>query len=81
LRTRTTKLLGVVISTITNPIFTRIVSTIEEKAHQAGYEVILAHTENNPAREETVIRRLLARRRRRVAGKAERAQAHAPALD
>ncbi|TAL04978.1 MAG: LacI family transcriptional regulator [Verrucomicrobia bacterium] len=62
LRTRTTKLFGLVIPTITNPVFTRIVAALEEQAHQAGYDTLLAHTDNTPAREETVIRRLLARR-------------------
>jgi LacI family transcriptional regulator len=62
LRTRTTRLLGIVISAVTNPIFARMLLALEERAHQLGYDVILAHTLNIPEREEAVIRRLLSRR-------------------
>jgi LacI family transcriptional regulator len=62
LRSRRTKLFGLVISATTNPIYARIVMAIEEQAHELGYEVILAHSLNIPEREEMVIRRLLARR-------------------
>lgn len=62
LRSRTTKLFGVVISSLANPIFNRVIRAIEEHAHQAGYEIILCHTWNNPEREETCLRRLLSRR-------------------
>ncbi len=62
LRSRTSRLLGVVISSITNPLFTRVVRAIEEQAYQAGYDVIIAHTFNDTAREHTCIRRLLSRR-------------------
>ena len=62
LRNRTTKLLGLVISAATNPIFARVVMGIEDQAHELGYDVITAHTLNIPEREEQVIRRLLSRR-------------------
>jgi len=62
LRTRTTKLFGLVISAMTNPIFARVVMAIEERAHELGYDVILSHTLNLPEREDTAIRRLIARR-------------------
>jgi len=62
LRTRTTKLFGLVISAMTNPIFARVVMAIEERAHELGYEVILSHTLNIPEREDTAIRRLISRR-------------------
>jgi DNA-binding LacI/PurR family transcriptional regulator len=62
LRTRTTKLFGLVIPSITNPIYARIVFAIEERAHELGYDILLAHTHNLPAREETCIRRLMSRR-------------------
>jgi DNA-binding LacI/PurR family transcriptional regulator len=62
LRTRTTKLFGLVISSITNPIFARIVFAIEERARELGYDVLLAHTQNMAGREEDCIRRLLSRR-------------------
>ena len=62
LRTRTTKLFGLVISAMTNPIFARVVMAIEEQAHELGYEVILSHTLNLPEREDSAIRRLMSRR-------------------
>jgi DNA-binding LacI/PurR family transcriptional regulator len=55
-------LFGAVISSITNPIFTRVVRALEERAHAAGYDLFLAHTYNDTAREERCIRRLLSRR-------------------
>ncbi|MGI8966171.1 MAG: LacI family DNA-binding transcriptional regulator, partial [Limisphaerales bacterium] len=62
LRNRTTKLLGVVIPTVANPIFAQIVLAIEESARPLGYDIILAHTLNIPEREESHFRRLLSRR-------------------
>lgn len=62
LRTRTTKLFGLVIPASTNQNFSRVVMAIEEQAFDLGFDVILAHTLNNEKREETIIRKLLARR-------------------
>jgi LacI family transcriptional regulator len=62
LRTRTSKLFGLVISSMTNPIYSRVVLAIEEGAHALGYEVLLAHTLNVPEREEACIRRFISRR-------------------
>jgi LacI family transcriptional regulator len=62
LRTKTTKLFGLVIPSVTNPIFARIIFAIEERAYELGYDVLLAHSLNKPEREEACLRRLLARR-------------------
>jgi DNA-binding LacI/PurR family transcriptional regulator len=62
LRTRTTRLFGLVFSSLTNPIYSRIVLSIEERAYEMGYDVLLAHTLNIPEREEACIRRFLSRR-------------------
>src|SRR3989454_6247583 len=62
LRTRTTKLFGLVIPAMTNPVFSRVVMAIEERAYELGYEVILSHSLNLPEREDRVIRRLISRR-------------------
>ena len=62
LRNRKTKLFGLAISSMTNPIYSRVVVAIEEKARALGYDVLLAHTLNIPEREETCLRRFLARR-------------------
>jgi DNA-binding LacI/PurR family transcriptional regulator len=62
LRSRTTKLMGLVLPTVANPVFVRTIVAIEEGAHQWGYDLILAHSLNIPEREEACIRRLMARR-------------------
>ncbi len=56
------KLFGLVIPSITNPIFARTFYAIEERAHELGYDILLTHTHNLPDREEVCIRRLLSRR-------------------
>lgn len=62
LRTRTTKLFGLVISTIANPIYARTAMALEERAHELGYGLILTHSLNDTEREAVCIRRLLSRR-------------------
>lgn len=62
LRTGTTRLLGLAIPSFTNPIFSRIVLAIEERAFELGYDVLLSHTLNTPEREEACLRRFLYRR-------------------
>ena len=62
LRTRLTRTIGLVIPTVTNPLFARGIVAVEEQSYELGYEVILAHSLNDPTREEAVIRRLLSRR-------------------
>jgi len=62
LRTRTTKLLGLAISSLNNPIFSGVVLAIQERAYELGYDVLLANTLNVPEREEACIQRFLARR-------------------
>jgi LacI family transcriptional regulator len=47
---------------MTNPVFSRVVVAIEERAHQLGYDVLLAHSFNIPEREEACLRRFLSRR-------------------
>ncbi len=62
LRTKTTKLFGLIIPSITNPIYARIVVAIEDRAHELGYDILLAHSLNQPEREENCLRRFLSRR-------------------
>jgi DNA-binding LacI/PurR family transcriptional regulator len=62
LRTKTTKLFGLVIPAATNPIYARVLLAIEERAQELGYDVLLAQTQNQPEREELCLRRLLSRR-------------------
>jgi DNA-binding LacI/PurR family transcriptional regulator len=62
LRTKTTKLFGLVIPATTNPIYARIVFAIEERAHELGYDLLITQTLNQPEREDACLRRLLSRR-------------------
>jgi DNA-binding LacI/PurR family transcriptional regulator len=62
LRTKTTKLFGLIIPSSTNPVYARIIVAVEERAHELGYDVLLAHSLNKPEREEACIRRFLSRR-------------------
>ncbi len=62
LRTKTTKLFGLIIPSSTNPIYARMVVAIEERAHELGYDILFAHSLNKPEREELCIRRFLSRR-------------------
>ncbi len=62
MRSGTTKLMGLIIPSVANPVFARVILAIEEKAHQAGYDLLIAHSLGQPEREEAAIRRMLARR-------------------
>ena len=62
LRNRKTKLLGLLIPSLANPIFARLVLAIQERAFELGYDILLGYTLHNPEREETCIRRFLSRR-------------------
>lgn len=62
LRNGTSKLLGLIIPSITDPLFTRMVSAIESRTRALGYDLLLAHTMNLAEREEGSIRRMLSRR-------------------
>jgi DNA-binding LacI/PurR family transcriptional regulator len=62
LRTRTTKLFGLVISSMTDPVYARVILAIEERAHELGYDIMLMHTLNSTEREDACVRRLLSRR-------------------
>jgi len=62
LRTKTTRLFGLLIPASTNPVYARMVMAIEEHAHELGYDVLLAHSLNKPEREEQCLRRFLSRR-------------------
>jgi DNA-binding LacI/PurR family transcriptional regulator len=62
LRNRTSKLFGLVIPSLANPIFARLVLAIQERAYDLGYDVLLGYTLHNAEREESCIRRFLSRR-------------------
>ena len=62
LRTKTTKLFGLVVPATTSPVYARMVLAIEERAYELGYDLLIAHTLNKPEREDLVLRKLLSRR-------------------
>lgn len=62
LRTRATRLIGLVIPAVTNPIFARLILAVEDQIHAMGYNLLLCHTLNQVDREEQVVRQLIARR-------------------
>lgn len=62
LRTRNTRLFGLVAPSVTDPLVSRSLLAIQTRGAELGYDVLLACTLNQPEREEESIRRLLARR-------------------
>src|SRR5437667_834626 len=62
MRTRTTKLFGLAVPSLTSPIYSPVVHAIEERAYEMGYDLLLAQTLDIPEREEACIRRFLSRR-------------------
>jgi LacI family transcriptional regulator len=62
LRTRRSGLVGVVLPDLTNPVLPAIVRAIEETLWRRGLAVLLADTDNDPAREGEVVDQLVARR-------------------
>ena len=62
LRNRTSKLFCLVIPSMTNPLYARMVGAIEERTREFGYDLLLAHTLNMTEREESSVRRLLSHR-------------------
>jgi DNA-binding LacI/PurR family transcriptional regulator len=57
-----TRIFGVIISQITNPFFPELVQAFETVAAQNNYEILLSSTENDPARMEHAVRRMIERR-------------------
>ena len=56
------RLLGLVVSEITNPFFPEIVQTFEHLAVENNYEILLTSTVHDPKRMELSVRRIIERR-------------------
>lgn len=56
------RMLGLIISDITNPFFPELVKSFEDQATQRGLEVIIGNTDYNPKRMADCIRRMLERK-------------------
>jgi LacI family transcriptional regulator len=59
---RKTQTLAMIVPDIANPFFPQVVRGAEDAARAAGYSVVLASTDNDPAREELYLNLFLARR-------------------
>jgi len=55
------RMLGLIVSEITNPFFPELVQEFENLAVAQGYEVLIGSTSYEPARTESLIRRMLQR--------------------
>jgi DNA-binding LacI/PurR family transcriptional regulator len=62
LRTRKTRLFGLIVPSVAHPSLSQAALAIQDRAHELGYDLLVAQTQDNPQREEVCIRRLLARR-------------------
>ena len=62
LRTRATRLLGVILPAVTHPVYARVLLALEERTYEIGYDLLYAHTLNLAEREERAIERMLSRR-------------------
>ena len=58
LRGKGTKLIGVIITFVTNPFFTYLVDAIEKAAYQVGYQIVILQTLEEPEREQKFIEML-----------------------
>jgi DNA-binding LacI/PurR family transcriptional regulator len=61
LRTRKTKLFGLVVPSITHPFCGPVAAAVEERVGELGYDVLLGQSQDNPQREESCLRRILSR--------------------
>lgn len=53
-----TKIIGLIVPEISNPFFPELARGVEDKANEAGYNVILCNSEDNPAKEEKYLEML-----------------------
>jgi LacI family transcriptional regulator len=56
------RMLGLIVSEITNPFFPQLVQEFENLAVEQGYEVLIGSTNYDPGRTESLIRRMLQRK-------------------
>lgn len=60
--TGTTNTIGLVVADIENPFFARAARGIADVAHESGYEVLLANSDEDPATERAAVQTLLEKR-------------------
>jgi DNA-binding LacI/PurR family transcriptional regulator len=62
LRTRKTRLLGLLVPACADPVHAESIAAIEQRAHELGFDLLLAQSLSQPEREELCIRKFLSRR-------------------
>src|SRR5579859_3715690 len=62
LRNRRTRAIGLIVSDVENPYFTEVARSVERRAADAGYTVVLGNTDEDPAREQAIVRVMLSQR-------------------
>jgi DNA-binding LacI/PurR family transcriptional regulator len=62
LRTRRTRLFGLIIPDLTHPLLSQVAVAVQDCAQELGYDLLIAQTHDNAPREEACLRRLLSRR-------------------
>lgn len=65
MRTRSTGVIGLLVSDFANPLYARIITAVEARLQQGGYALLLANTHNDGQRERAMVELF---RRRRVDG-------------
>lgn len=65
MRTRSTGVIGLLVSDLANPLYARIITAVESRLLTAGYALLVASTHNDAQRERTLVELF---RRRRVDG-------------
>ena len=54
-----TRILGLIVSDISNPFFSEIIQSFDNASVDNNYEILLVSTQHNPERMETSVRRLI----------------------
>ena len=59
LATGQTKVIGVIVASLSNPFYTELVEEVDREAAKAGFSILLAATERDPSRERQVMEAML----------------------
>lgn len=62
LRTRSQQLLGLIVPNLDDPVFSRLMASINDRALEAGYDLLIAQSMGQIEREQKAVRHFLARR-------------------
>lgn len=62
LKTKQTKVIGVILNSIDDPFFSEILFGIEDAAQQAGYSLFIAASQYDPVREQNIVQTMMEQR-------------------